>query len=80
MLNSVVPPEQVVSRAIALAEELAAKPPTAFRLTKRAFREATREVFEDALDTGARLQKVAYASGEPQAAMKRFLERKSKKD
>ena len=80
MLNFVVPADQVLPRAIALAEELAAKPPTAFRLTKRAFREATREVFEDALDTGARLQKIAFASGEPQAAMKKFLDKKKQKD
>ncbi|MDA0662484.1 MAG: enoyl-CoA hydratase/isomerase family protein [Proteobacteria bacterium] len=80
MLNRVVPPEQVLPRAIALAEELAAKPPTAFRLTKLAFREATREVFDGALKTGARLQKIAYASGEPQAAMKEFLGKRKKKD
>lgn len=80
MLNIVVPPAQVLPRAIALAEELAAKPPTAFRLTKLAFREATREVFNDALKTGARLQKIAYASGEPQAAMNAFLNKRKNKD
>ena len=80
MLNIVVPEGQVLARAVALAEELAAKPPTAFRLTKRAFREATREIFEGALSTGARMQKVAYASGEPQAAMRRFLERNKQKE
>lgn len=80
MLNIVVPPDQVLPRAIALAGELAAKPPTAFRLTKLAFREATREVFNDALKTGARLQKIAYASGEPQAAMTEFLEKRKQKD
>jgi enoyl-CoA hydratase/carnithine racemase len=80
LLNELVAREAVLDRALERARELAALPPTALRLTKRRLRELSRPGFEAALEHAIAAQKEAYASGEPQAAMKRFLEaRKAKK-
>lgn len=79
LLNRVVPREQVPDTALELAAKLAKLAPTAMRLTKQRFRELTRPGFDGVLDTAIDAQKATYASGEPQEAMRRFLEsRKSK--
>jgi len=49
------------------------------RLTKRRFRELTQPGFDAALEAARQIQKEAYASGEPQAAMRRFFEARSRK-
>lgn len=80
LLNELVAREAVLDRALERARELAALPPTALRLTKRRLRELTRPGFEAVLEHAIAAQKEAYASGEPQQAMQRFLEaRKAKK-
>jgi enoyl-CoA hydratase/carnithine racemase len=79
LINYLVPRDQVLSKAIAVAQELTRLGTTAVRLTKRRFRELTQPGFEAALEAARRIQKEAYASGEPQAAMKRFFEARSKK-
>lgn len=76
LLNRLVPREQVLPTAIALAGELAALPATAMRLTKQRFRELTAPGFEASLQAAIAAQKAAYASGEPQEAMRRFLEKR----
>lgn len=73
LLNRLVPRAEVLETAIALAAQLAALPPTAMRLTKQRFRALTDPGFEAALEAAITAQKAAYASGEPQAAMQRFL-------
>ncbi|MGH8629638.1 MAG: enoyl-CoA hydratase/isomerase family protein [Burkholderiales bacterium] len=76
LLNRLAPQDQVLSTAIALAESLAALPPTAMRLTKQRFRSLTAPGFEASLEAAIAAQKAAYASGEPQEAMRRFLEKR----
>jgi enoyl-CoA hydratase/carnithine racemase len=73
LLSRLVPQAEVVSTALALAERLAAQPPTAMRLTRQRFRAQTDPAFESALDAAVAAQRTAYGSGEPQAAMARFL-------
>ncbi|MCP5368615.1 MAG: enoyl-CoA hydratase/isomerase family protein [Hyphomicrobiales bacterium] len=75
LVNELVPAARVLDRAVDLARELGAKPPLAMKLTKQALREMTQPLFDGALETGRRLQPVAYASGEPQRAMAAFLDR-----
>ncbi len=79
LINYLVPRDRVLSRAIAAAQELTRLGTTAVRLTKRRFRELTQPGFEAALEAARRIQKEAYASGEPQAAMRRFFEARSNK-
>lgn len=78
LINYLVPRGQVLEKAIAVARELAALGTTATRLTKQRFRALTQPGFDAALEAAKRAQHEAYESGEPQAAMKRFLEQRAK--
>lgn len=78
LLNRLVPREAVVETALALARSLARLPPTAMRLTKQRLRALTEPGFEAALVAAIAAQKAAYASGEPQEAMHRFLEKRKR--
>ena len=73
LLNRLVPQADVLATALELAGSLAARPPTAMRLTKARFRALTDPAFEAALSAAVAAQQAAYDSGEPQAAMARFL-------
>jgi enoyl-CoA hydratase/carnithine racemase len=76
LLSRLVPQAQVLETSLALARTLAALPATALRLTKQRFRALTDAAFEAALPAAIAAQKAAYATGEPQAAMRRFLEKR----
>lgn len=65
--------DEVMPKAREVAAMLADKPPIAMRLTKRRFREATQDAYEEAFAAGAAIQNEAYASGEPQESMRRFF-------
>lgn len=79
ILNHLVPKAQVMEKALALAAGMAKLAPTAMRLTKQRFRKLTQPGFEAALEEAKVAQKEAYASGEPQAAMRKFLEARNNK-
>ncbi|MEO8166030.1 MAG: enoyl-CoA hydratase/isomerase family protein [Betaproteobacteria bacterium] len=79
ILNHLVPKEDVLTKALSLAADMAQLAPTAMRLTKQQLRMLTQTGFEAALEKAKVAQKEAYASGEPQAAMRRFLEARNKK-
>ena len=76
LINYLVPRDQVLERSLTLAAELAKLGPTAVRLTKQRFREHTQADFDGALQAAKKAQREAYMSGEPQEAMRKFLERK----
>ena len=73
ILNYLVPKQDVLEKSSNLATAMATLPRTAMRLTKQRFRDSTQAGFEAALVEAKAAQKQAYASGEPQAAMARFL-------
>ena len=73
IINRCVPRDQVLPEALQLAKELAAKPPVAMRLNKQRFREVTEAGFREALAAGAKIQREAYASGEPARMMEAFF-------
>jgi enoyl-CoA hydratase len=73
LINRVVPRERVMAESLALAEELAAKPPVAMRLDKQRFREMTEAGFQDCLEAGIRIQRESYGTGEPAQMMEQFL-------
>ena len=77
LLAAVVEAHEVPGRAKELALELAAKAPVAFRRTKARFRELAMRGFEEAFRAGTLGQQAAYAQGEPQAIMARFLHRRT---
>lgn len=76
LINHLVPGDQVLKKSLAVAMELTKLGPTAIRLTKQRFRELTQPGFDAALEAAKKAQREAYLSGEPQAAMKRFLEKR----
>jgi enoyl-CoA hydratase/carnithine racemase len=79
LVNVLVPREAVLARAIEEAKRLAALPQTALRLSKERFRALTQPGFDEALVAGIRYQLECYASGEPQAAQRAFLEKKARR-
>lgn len=77
LINRVVPQGEVMAASLALAGELAAKPPVAMRLNKARFREVTEEGFRECLVAGIRNQREAYATGEPARMMEEFLAKRA---
>lgn len=73
LINRIVPKQKVMEATLALAEELAGKPPVAMRLNKARFREVTEESFRECLTAGIRNQREAYGTGEPARMMEQFL-------
>lgn len=76
VMNRLVSAERVLPEAIALAKELAAKPPLALRLDKQRFREMTEPGFRECLEAGVRIQRQSYGSGEPARMMQAFLNKR----
>ncbi len=79
ILNHLVAKEDVMPKALSLASDMSRLAPTAMRLTKQQLRVLTQTGFDAALEKAKVAQKEAYASGEPQAAMRRFLEARNRK-
>ncbi|RXT56033.1 enoyl-CoA hydratase [Bosea sp. Tri-44] len=73
LINRIVPKQTVMEATLALAEELAGKPPVAMRLNKARFREVTEQSFRECLKAGIRNQREAYGTGEPARMMEQFL-------
>jgi enoyl-CoA hydratase len=73
LIHHLVRPEEVLPKALEVARELAGKSPVAMRLNKQRFREITEAGFMDALAAGKRIQREAFATGEPQAMMAEFF-------
>ena len=65
----VVPEEELLPRALALAGEIAAKPAPAIRMTKRLLRMAERTHLQDFLGAAAAMQAAAHGSAEHDAAL-----------
>jgi len=74
LIHYLVDADKVLSTAIAVATQLAEKPPIAMRLNKARFREITEAGFREALFAGARIQKESYDSGEPARMMEEFFQ------
>lgn len=73
LINHVVPIEELIPKAVAIARDFAAKPKVAWLRTKARFREVALRGFDDAFRAGVLGQQEAFARGEPQAIMEAFL-------
>lgn len=76
LFNRVVAKDEVLATACELAEHLASKLPTAWKRTKKRFREVALKGFEEAFRAGVLGQQEAFAKGEPQAFIEAFLAKK----
>ena len=72
-------PADVMSQTREIATLLAGKPPIAMRLNKQRLRQVTQEAFDEAFANGGDYQAEAFASGEPQAAMRAFFNERAKR-
>lgn len=73
LLNELVTPDELADAAFFRARDLAHKSPAAFRATKARFRALLLDGFEDARAAAIAGMQAAYAAGEPQALMRKFL-------
>jgi len=74
LINYLVPRDEVLERAYVLAADLVKLGAKTVQLTKQRLRELTQTGFHAALDAAKKAQREAYKSGEPQQAMRAFLE------
>lgn len=78
LVTELAEPADVFPAAFERASKLAQLPATAVRLSKQRFRAMTQAQFDEACVAGIRAQLECYAQGEPQQAMRRFLDVRSK--
>jgi enoyl-CoA hydratase len=76
LVHHVVPRDQVLPKALAIAEELAGKAPLALKLDRAWFADMTEDGFRRAIDAAIRAHRESYASGEPAAKMRAFMAKK----
>jgi 2-(1,2-epoxy-1,2-dihydrophenyl)acetyl-CoA isomerase len=76
LVNKIVPQEQLMPEALALANRLATGPTKAFGLTKRALNKAIFPDLEQLLEYEAHLQEIAGHSDDFQEGVKAFLEKR----
>ncbi|MBB4615064.1 crotonase/enoyl-CoA hydratase family protein [Novosphingobium taihuense] len=76
LLNRVVPDDQLMPEALALAERIANNPARALRLTKRLLREAQTQRMSEILELSAAYQALAHETGDHAEALDAFLEKR----
>ena len=76
LVNRVVPADQLLDEATALARRLAAGAPLAMALTKRALQRGLVSTLEEALETEAELQSVAGRSADHREGVAAFVEKR----
>ncbi|MDD5297023.1 MAG: enoyl-CoA hydratase-related protein [Rhodocyclaceae bacterium] len=76
LLLEVLPPDELLPRALALAASFAAKPPQALRLAKRLMKSAQRMELPDFLDQCAMFQGVCHNTADHLEAVAAFLEKR----
>lgn len=76
LLTKLVDEDAVLDEAIALATKLAELPSGALELTKARLREIDDAALTDAVEAAKKVHAAAYATGEPQREMDRFLSKR----
>lgn len=77
LVSRVVPDDQLLPEAMALAERIAANPARALRLTKRLLREAQTARMSEILELSAAFQALAHETADHAEAVAAFLEKRS---
>lgn len=73
LVHHVVPRDQVLPKALEIAEELASKAPGAMSLDRAWLADLTEAAFRQTIDAAIRAHRKAYGSGEPQRKMEEFM-------
>jgi enoyl-CoA hydratase len=75
LVHHVVPREQVLPRALEIAEELAAKAPLAMKLDRAWLADMTEPDFRRTIEAAIVSHRTSYGSGEPARKMEEFMSR-----
>jgi enoyl-CoA hydratase/carnithine racemase len=76
LVTHVVPPDQLMSTAMRIAQEIAANPPHAVRMTKRLLRQAQESTLSATLDLSAAMQALAHATADHDEALTAMREKR----
>jgi enoyl-CoA hydratase/carnithine racemase len=77
LVSRVVPEEELIAAARAVADKIAANPPHAVRMTKRLLREGQTASLPSILDMSAAMQSLAHATADHDEAVTAFIERRA---
>lgn len=77
LVTDVVPDEQLLDRAVAIAERIVCNPPRALRLTKRLLREAQHSRMSDILELSAAYQAIVHETADNREAIDAFIEKRA---
>lgn len=77
LVSQVVPHEELLAAANRLADEIAANPPQAVRMTKRLIREGLQMSLASLLDLSAAYQALAHQTADHREAVSAFLDKRS---
>jgi len=77
LVSRVVPAEQLMPTARALAEKIAANPGAVMRMTKRLLREGQLSTLESLLELSASVQAIAHQTADHREAVTAFIEKRA---
>jgi enoyl-CoA hydratase/carnithine racemase len=77
LVSRVVPDDELLAAARAVADKIAANPPHAVRMTKRLLREGQTATLANLLEMSAAMQSLAHATQDNGEAIDAFLERRT---
>jgi enoyl-CoA hydratase/carnithine racemase len=73
LVHHVVRREEVLGKAIAIADELASKAPLAMKLDRQWLADMTEASFREAINAAIKAHRTSYGSGEPARKMEEFM-------
>jgi enoyl-CoA hydratase/carnithine racemase len=76
LVSEVVRDDELLDRAVAIAERIVCNPPRALRLTKRLLREAQHSRLSDILELSAAYQAIAHETRDNREAIDAFVEKR----
>lgn len=77
LVSQVVPPEELLAAANALANEIAANPPQVTRMTKKLMREGMHQSLASLLELSAAYQALAHQTADHREAVSAFLDKRT---
>lgn len=77
LVSQVVPPEELLNAANALASEIAANPPQVTRMTKKLMREGMHQSLASLLELSAAYQALAHQTADHREAVSAFLDKRT---
>jgi enoyl-CoA hydratase/carnithine racemase len=77
LVSRVVPPEELMEAALAVARKIAANPGGILRMTKRLLREGQQQSLESLLEISASYQAIAHMEPDHHEAVKAFVEKRA---